>query len=339
VRKAYAPGLTCAIQYPIRNRKKYFFLLPLEPKARFSHREIQSMPEFSIILALFGLGIIIGAVSPAFGIGGGLLTVPMLLLIFGQKHGFSGDIATATSLGVILFTSLSGTIAYLRERRIDFKVASLFMLFAIPGSVAGALVSRWINTKAFAMDPFQYAFAGAMIAIAIYKLATILAFKRGSTAGPDRTDPSAEGRAANSWWRYRHVRLEDKRGRIFEYRVSLFPGIFVAFLGGFIGAILGLGGGVIYVPVLTMAMGVPAAVATATSTFTILVTNPFAIALRFGSVRWEWVAAMAAGTVISAGIVPRFLHRVKSEWILTGFWGLAIFAAVRILLKLSGVLI
>lgn len=297
------------------------------------------MPEFSIILALFGLGIIIGALSPAFGIGGGLLTVPALLLIFGQKHGFSGDTATATSLGVILFTSLSGTIAYLRERRVDYRTAASFMLFAIPGSVSGALISRWINTKELAMDPFQYAFAGVMIAIAIYKLVSILAFKRGNTAGPDPTDLSAEGTAANSRRWDRHVRLEDKRGQIFEYRVRLFPGIFVAFLGGFIGAILGLGGGVIYVPVLTMAMGVPAAVATATSTFTILIVNPFAIALRFGSVRWGWVAALATGTVISAGIVPRFLHKVKSEWILTGFWGLAIFAAIRILLKLSGVLI
>ncbi|HUT66857.1 MAG TPA: sulfite exporter TauE/SafE family protein [Spirochaetota bacterium] len=297
------------------------------------------MPEFSSILALFGLGIIIGAVSPTFGIGGGLLTVPVLLLIFGQKNGFSGDTATATSLGVILFTSLSGTIAYLRERRIDYRTAASFMLFAIPGSVAGALFSRWMGAKDFSVDPFQYTFAVFMIAIALYKLVSILAFKRGNTAGPDRTDPSAEGTAANSRRWDRHVRLEDKRGQIFEYRVRLFPGIFIAFIGGFIGALLGLGGGVIYVPVLTMVMGVPAAVATATSTFTILVANPFAIALRFGSVRWEWVAALAAGTVISAGIVPRFLHRVKSEWILTGFWGLAIFAALRILLKMSGVLI
>ena len=296
------------------------------------------MLELNIILGLFGLGIVIGAISPTFGIGGGLLTVPVLLLIYGQTSGFTGATATATSLGVIIFTSLSGTIAYIREKRIDFKVASLFMLFAIPGSVSGALFSRWMGAKDFSVDPFQYTFAGVMIAIALYKLVSIL---KGSGKKTERTDHQTDGMRDGpvSQKSVLGRRLVDRRGIEFEYTVRLFPGTFIAFAGGFLGAMLGLGGGVIYVAILTMALGVPAVIATATSTFTILVATPFAVALRFGSIEWGWVIALAAGTIISASIVPRFLHRVRSEWILTGFWTIAILAAVRLLLKVSGVMI
>jgi uncharacterized membrane protein YfcA len=303
------------------------------------------MLELTTILGLFGLGIIIGAVSPTFGIGGGLLTVPVLLLIYGQAFAFTGDTATATSLGVIIFTSLSGTIAYIREKRIDFRVAALFMLFAIPGSVSGALFARWMGVKDLTVDPFQYTFAGVMIAIALYKLISILVEKKRSKTCIVEDAASAVCSATHrneitekaplSIYR----RIEDRRGLVFEYRVNSFPGVLVAFVGGFVGAMLGLGGGVVYVPVLTMALGLPVPIATATSTFTILFANPFAVALRFSSVRWGWVIALAAGTVIAAGVVPRFLHRAKSEWILTGFWVLAILAAVRLLLKISGVVI
>ncbi|MHA1465062.1 MAG: hypothetical protein ACTSQ2_08240, partial [Candidatus Heimdallarchaeaceae archaeon] len=86
----------------------------------------------------------------------------------------------------------------------------------------------------------------------------------------------------------------------------------------------------------TMGLGLPAAVATATSTFTILFATPFGLGLRLilGSyIHWGIVICMAAGTLITANIVPRFLHKIKSEVILTGFWLIAIFAAVRVLIK------
>ncbi|MBN2324011.1 MAG: sulfite exporter TauE/SafE family protein [Spirochaetes bacterium] len=292
------------------------------------------MPELTVIPGLFGLGIVVGAISPTFGIGGGLLTVPALLLIYGQAFGFTGDTATATSLGVIVFTSLSGTIAYMREKRIDYKVALLFMLFAIPGSVGGGLISRWMGAKEFAVDPFQYTFAGVMIATALYKLFTILAdrFRKGDKDRRTLDEPAVQKAGLAR-------RLVDRHGTVFEYTVRLFPGTLIAFIGGFLGAMLGLGGGVIYVAILTMALGVPAVIATATSTFTILAANPFAVALRLRSIQWGWVVALAAGTVLSASIVPRFLHRVRSEWILAGFWTLAILASVRLLLKVSGVVI
>ncbi|MCE7741575.1 MAG: sulfite exporter TauE/SafE family protein [Candidatus Heimdallarchaeota archaeon] len=188
-----------------------------------------------------------------------------------------------------------------------------------------------------------------MIAIALYKMSMITRDWINKRRGILQEEEDCmelecdEEQKNRPWWKqtvfYRD--FEDKRGIKFKYRAKLLPGIFIAIVGGFIGAVLGLGGGVIYVPILTMALGMPAPIATATSTFTILFATPFAVLTRsldlFGagavSIQWDIVLLMAAGAVITANIIPRFLHKVKSEAILVGFWSLASFAAVRVLLK------
>ena len=337
-------------------------------------------------LALFGAGLLTGAISPVFGIGGGLLNVPILLIAFetllvskvgGQaavldNPNLLGNTASATSLGVIVFTALSGSISYIREKRIDYQVALRFMVFAIPGAVSGGLFSKWLVTTTVRKDIFQIIFGVTMIAIALYKMFSIVLnwIKERSGKFNDDKDECLEEdcdeeQKIKEWWQksvfYRE--FTDKRGIKFKYKAKLFPGIIIATVGGFIGATLGLGGGVIYVPILTMAIGMPAPIAAATSTFTILFATPFAVLIRsldifnsgsslfyavpsdllsksLGSlgvscvsIQWDIVLLMAIGTVITANIIPRFLHKVKSEAILIGFWSLATFAAVRVLLK------
>ena len=296
-------------------------------------------------IALFAAGLLSGAVSPTFGIGGGLLNVPILLIGFSFLLGDNpGSTATATSLAIIMFTALSGSISYIREKRIDFRIAFTFMIFAIPGAVSGGLFSNWLKRQEFEeIDYFQIIFACTMITIAIYKITTILIERRKRKKGllsaeDECMDIECDEEMMNRpWWQqtvlYRE--FEDKRGVKFKYKAKLIPGIFIASIGGFIGATLGLGGGVIYVPILTMALGIPAAIATATSTFTILFATPIAVGIRSmdSVIRWDIVICMAVGTVITANIVPRFLHKVKSEIILTGFWMLAMGAAIRILIK------
>lgn len=340
-------------------------------------------------LALFGAGLLSGAVSPVFGIGGGLLNVPILLIAFEglliKQIGLSnveanpsllGSTASATSLGVIMFTALSGSISYIREKRIDYKIALRFMIFAIPGALSGGIFSKWLvaytvppkfmihtnlvdlsdritailaEAQGVNKDIFQIIFGATMIAIALYKMSMITRDWINKRRGILQEEKDCmelecdEEQKNRPWWKqtvfYRD--FEDKRGIKFKYRAKLLPGIFIAIVGGFIGAVLGLGGGVIYVPILTMALGMPAPIATATSTFTILFATPFAVLTRsldlFGagavSIQWDIVLLMAAGAVITANIIPRFLHKVKSEAILVGFWSLASFAAVRVLLK------
>lgn len=294
-----------------------------------------------IVLSLFAFGLLSGAIAPTFGIGGGLLNVPILLLVYKNIFDLDANAATATSLGVIIFTSLSGSQSYIREKRIDFRVAATFMIYAIPGAISGALFSKWLKERKYEIDILQIIFACTMILIAIYKITNVFIQRRKQIKGLLDEENECmslecdEEQVNKSWWRqtilYRD--FEDKRGIAFKYRIKLVPGIFIAFIGGFIGSMLGLGGGVVYVPILTMVLGLPVAIATATSTFTILFVSPFAVGIRHMYVRWDIVLVMAAGTIISSNIVPRFLNKIKSAWISTGFWILAISAAIRLLIS------
>jgi uncharacterized membrane protein YfcA len=306
-------------------------------------------------LLLFGAGLISGAISPTFGIGGGLLNVPILLIgfpalidTFVTATGGAisvGDAATTTSLAVIIITALSGSISFMREKRTDFRVAITFMIFAIPGAISGALFSNlFLKVQDVGMDLYQIVFAVTMILIAVYKITTIIISrikkKKGITVEQKEISKEeiAESQKDKPWWLHTVLFREfsDHHEIHFKYKVKLLPGVLIAFIGGFIGTLLGLGGGVIYVPILTMGLGLPAAIATATSTLTILFATPIGLGIRLllGSyVHWGIVICMAAGTLITANIVPRFLFKIKSEVILTGFWLLAISAAIRVLIK------
>lgn len=293
-------------------------------------------------LELVGLGLIVGAVSPTFGIGGGLLTVPLLILIY---H-IPASTATATSLGVIIFVSLSGTLAYVRERRIDYRVGFLFMISAVPGSIVGGLVSNWLKSLDIHVDILQVAFAVTMLVVGTLRILSILGARKPKGAPASPPPRRAAEPASRNGDRHPPAKgagpvfvrsFEDRRGVRFDYTARMFPGMLIAFFGGFVGAMLGLGGGVIYVPILSALIGLPAGIATATSTFTILFANPFAVVVRFASIRWDLVLFLSIGVVISATIVPRFLHRVRAKWLLTGFWTLAILASLRLLLKVLGV--
>ncbi|NPD87637.1 MAG: sulfite exporter TauE/SafE family protein [Asgard group archaeon] len=305
--------------------------------------------EFSVAIgfSLFALGLLVGTIAPTFGIGGGLLNVPLLLLIYSNVLELDTFTATSTSLGIIFFTALSGTLSYAREKRIDYRIAFSFVLFAVPGAIAGSTLSKWLSEKKYKIDTLQIIFAVTMITIALYKITTIFVAKYKKNNNNEEIIKKEEIQEDRPWWKQTVLvrEITDRHGNVHKYKAKLVPGVFIAVLGGFVGGMLGLGGGVVFMPILTMALGIPAGIAAATSTLTILIANPFAIGTRifssgWGTVRWDIVIIWALGTVIAANIVPRYIHKIKSEWILSGFWLLAVVAAIRLLIKvLTGIAI
>lgn len=305
------------------------------------------MAELTLLtkFSLFAVGLFVGAISPVFGIGGGLITVPILILLFGMD----GNMATATSLGLIIFTTLSGTIAYHVEKRIDLKLAGLFMIFAVPGTLLGGFGANYISKNNYEVDILQFIFAGFMITIAANKLMSLIKEKRNEKKGISTSNKKNKEINENinflenreSIWKSNKLYREFKDARkiSFKYEVKVFPSILVAFVGGLFGSLLGLGGGIIYVPVLTMLMGVPIGIAAATSTFTILISSLLPVLLRFSYIEWNYVLFLALGAVISASIVPKFVSKIQSEKLLMGFWIIVVITALRLLIDLILILI
>jgi uncharacterized membrane protein YfcA len=85
----------------------------------------------------FPSGILIATVSSIAGIGGGIIWMPLLLLIFKLNP----ETAVLTSLLIQSFGMGSGTLAYLRRRQVDTRLARLILLTTIPGILAGSFLT------------------------------------------------------------------------------------------------------------------------------------------------------------------------------------------------------
>src|SRR5262244_4437181 len=97
-------------------------------------------------LWLFPLGILIGAFGTLIGAGGGFILVPILLLLYPKEP---AELVTAISLAVVFFNALSGSFAYARMKRVDYRSGIFFSIATIPGAVIGALATAYIPRRIF----------------------------------------------------------------------------------------------------------------------------------------------------------------------------------------------
>jgi len=116
------------------------------------------------LLWLVPLGFIAGGYGTLIGAGGGFILAPSLLLIYPDE---APETLTVISLCVVFFNSLSGTLAYLRSGRIDFKAGVIFALATMPGAVAGAL-----TTAAISRARFNLLFGILLIIVAVFLVLT-----------------------------------------------------------------------------------------------------------------------------------------------------------------------
>jgi uncharacterized protein len=113
------------------------------------------------VLKLAAIGLVAGLFSALFGVGGGIVIVPLLVLV----AGFDGKVATGTSLAAIGITALAGSIFYAIEGHVDVGHAALVGLPAAGGAVVGSVIQQRVSARAL-----SFAFAGLLAAIAAWLL-------------------------------------------------------------------------------------------------------------------------------------------------------------------------
>lgn len=197
----------------------------------------------AIILIAIGFGI--GAFGTLIGAGGGFILTPVLLIIYPHD---SPQTITAISLAAVFFNATSGSIAYARQRRIDYRSGIVFGLATLPGAVAGALLVGTVSRQTFD------AIMGVVLALlAIW----VLAGERWPLPRPSR--------------HLERRQLRDQSGEECIYWVPLRLGALYSLIVGFVSSFLGIGGGVIHVPLLVRTLGFPTHLATATSHFVLAI--------------------------------------------------------------------
>jgi uncharacterized membrane protein YfcA len=95
---------------------------------------------------LLPLGLLIGAFGTLIGAGGGFILVPILLLVYPNEK---TEFVTSISLAVVFFNALSGSFAYARMKRVDYKSGIIFSIATIPGAILGALSTAYVPRRAF----------------------------------------------------------------------------------------------------------------------------------------------------------------------------------------------
>jgi hypothetical protein len=206
------------------------------------------MAEILAAIGFVALGFGVGAYGTLIGAGGGFILVPVLLFIY---PGLSAAQVTAVSLAVVFVNACSGSISYARMRRIDYPTGVVLAAATVPGAVAGAIVVSVIPRRAF-----DVIMGLALIALSIFLL--------------------LRPQGSRSLWlnsRFTVSRsLVDAEQTSYEYRFNLAAAALFSVGIGFLSSLLGIGGGIIQVPLLTSALGFPAHVATATAQFALMFT-------------------------------------------------------------------
>ena len=269
------------------------------------------MIEFGL-LAL--LGVLLGAFGTLVGAGGGFLLVPILLLLYPETP---PDTITAMSLFVVFANAASGTVAYWRQRRIDLLTGGLFALATLPGAVAGAILVGYIPRHLF----------NVIFAAALGGIGGWLLLSRTSTA--IRAPLTGRGVLRR--------RITDRSGNTYVYGYRLWQGLAISAVVGFVSSLLGIGGGIVHVPVMVVMLRFPVYVATATSHFVLALMALEATLVHFadGTLSWNGVlaraAAIAAGAIIGAQVGAYFSHHVRGDTILRALGAALIIVAARLL--------
>jgi len=249
----------------------------------------------TLALIIFAAGIVAGALGALLGLGGGIFLVPFLNLGFN----FPITTAAAISLTTVIATSSSVSAGRAGKQLINIRLGMLLEVATAAGGLAGGLTAQML-----AQSTLQRLFGVTAMVVAVIMFTRI---QRRNVLDPS-VDPGLLG------GQY----VEQESGGLVTYRVKRLPvAIIASFFAGNVSSLLGIGGGIIKVPVLNAWCGVPLRAAAATSAFMIGVTATVSAVIYYG--RGEIVPVLAAAAVLGVQLGSwggmRVGQRASAKWL------------------------
>ena len=221
------------------------------------------------MFVIFGMGGAVGFLSGLFGVGGGFLLTPLLIF-----SGIPPVVSVATVSSQIVASSASAALSYWRRRMIDAKLATVLMLSGAVGTLLGVWVFnllRRIGQLDLIVSLCYVTLLGAIGGLMLAESVKAILNARAGRPAPLRK------RGQHNWVHGLPFKMRFKRSKLY---VSVIP---VTVLGvgiGFLGALLGIGGGFILVPALIYLLRVPTNVVIGTSLVQIVATMSVATVLH-----------------------------------------------------------
>jgi uncharacterized membrane protein YfcA len=248
------------------------------------------MDQYLRFLWLIPLGFFAGGYGTLIGAGGGFVVAPALLLLY---PGEAPETITSISLAVVFFNALSGTLAYAKSKRIDYKSGFIFSLASMPGAVLGALA-----TTAISREWFDLLFGLLLVCVAIFL--TVTTARQGAT------------RLAQAGFKTATI------SNLSPFTLLL--GSILSSGFGFISSFLGIGGGFLYVPALVYLLRFPVHIATATSLFVLTITaltgSTTHVAAGLFHHGMRRALALSIGAILGAQAGAKLSQRIHGDWII-----------------------
>jgi uncharacterized membrane protein YfcA len=230
---------------------------------------------------LIPLGVAVGAFGTLVGAGGGFIRVPILLLLYPDND---PETITAISLFVVWANATSGSLAYGYQKRIDYRSGAWFAVATLPGAIAGAILVAYIPRRGF----------DALFATVLIALGLVLLFRAASNA----IHPPTTG------WTTTQRRITDREGNNYFYSFQMWKGIAISSVVGFVSSLLGIGGGVIHVPVMATVLHFPVHIAAATSHFVLAFMAAEGTAVHFANGSLKLDRSFAQAVFLAIGAIP-----------------------------------
>ncbi len=258
------------------------------------------------VLLVLGLSAAVGFISGLFGVGGGFLLTPLLIFL-----DIPPAVSVATVSAQIAASSMSGVMTYLRRNLIDLRLAAVLVLGGLFGTLGGVVFFNAMR---------RLGQLELIIVISYVTLFTIVgglmlfdALRAAWRTRAGRPARRMRRGGMHAAWQGLPLRVRFYRSKLY---MSILPVLLLALVIGFIGAVLGIGGGFIMVPALIYLFGVPAAVVVGTSLFQILITMTAATmmhAVTNQSVDIVLALLLIIGGVIGAQLGARAARNMKAE--------------------------
>jgi uncharacterized membrane protein YfcA len=269
------------------------------------------------------VGIIAGFFGALLGIGGGVIIIPCLTMFFN----FGIKEAIAVSIVSVVATSIAGASRYVEQRITNVRLG----MFLETATTAGAVSGAFLAVKA--PSSLLYILMGILL---IYlSVSQLLTRKKEEEKLRNDLFITKEDEIS------RKLGLSNKypdiaEGKEVNYTViRTKSGLIASYLAGLISAMLGVGGGIIKVPVMNQLMNVPMKAAVATSKFMIGVTASTGalLYLAYGLVNTEAVAPVAMGVMIGATAGTSVMNKMKAGFIKLIFGLILLYFAYNMIIK------
>lgn len=279
----------------------------------------------AFVIILLGGGV--GFLSGMFGVGGGFLTTPLLIV-----YGIPPTVAAASAASQVTGASVSGVFAHFRRKGVDVKMGGVLVAGGVVGSFAGAWLFRLLQASG------QIDTVIAIIYVLLLgSIGVLMARESLQAIGALRSGVPIRPRARRHHPLVASLPLRTRFYRSGLYISPLAP-LLLGFFVGILTILLGIGGGFILVPAMLYLLGMGTQVVVGTSLFQTLFVTAVATmvhATTTKAVDIVLAVLLLLGSVVGAQVGARFASRVKPEYLRLALAVIVLLVAFRVALGLG----